>query len=103
MDLEKLLDPFPVKEEAILVAQSIAENPKYVKDLWEISVSDKKHSWRATWLMDKVYNVAPDLIRLYIPQMIELIPKLKNESKIRQFLKLVRPRTSSTKYFRRIY
>ncbi len=89
MDLEKLLDPFPVKEEAILVAQSIAKNPKYVKELWEICISDKKHSWRATWLMDKVYDIAPDLIRLYLPQMIELVPSLSNESKLRQYLKLI--------------
>lgn len=89
MDLEKLLDPFPVKEEAILVAQSIAKNPKYVKELWEICISDKKHSWRATWLMDKVYDIAPDLVRLYLPQMIELVPSLSNESKLRQYLKLI--------------
>lgn len=89
MNLEKLLDPFPVKEEAILVAQNIAENPKYIKNLWEICISDKKHSWRATWLMDKVYDATPDLVRLYIPKMIELIPNLDNESKQRQFLKLV--------------
>lgn len=89
MNLEKLIDPFPIKEEAILIAKSIAENPSYIKDLWKICISDKKHSWRATWLMDKVYNVAPDLVRLYIPQIIELIPNLDNESKSRQFLKLV--------------
>lgn len=89
MNLEKLLNPFPVKEEAILIAQNIAENPKYIESLWKICISDQKHSWRATWLMDKVYNAAPDLVRLYIPKMIELIPNLDNESKSRQFLKLV--------------
>ncbi len=89
MHLEKLLDPFPVKEEAILVAQSIAENPKFLKDLWEICISNKKHSWRATWLMDKVYDIAPELVRPYIPKMIKLIPTLENESKQRQFLKLI--------------
>ena len=89
MELEKLLNPFPVKEEAILVAQSIAENPIYLKDLWKICISNAKHSWRATWILDKVYTIAPDLVRLYIPQMIELIPNLKNESKLRQYLKLI--------------
>ncbi|PKQ60635.1 hypothetical protein BZG02_18780 [Labilibaculum filiforme] len=89
MELKKLLDPFPVKEEALLIAQSISENPVYMNDLWKICISSKKHSWRATWLLDKVYDIAPDLVRLYIPQMIELIPKLQNESKLRQYLKLI--------------
>lgn len=89
MELKKLLDPFPVKEEAKLVAQSIAENPMYMKELWEICISNEKHSWRATWILDKIYDIAPDLVRLYIPQMIELVPTLSNESKLRQYLKLI--------------
>lgn len=89
MDFEKLLDPFPIKKEAELVAQSIAKNPKHIKALWEICISNEKHSWRATWILDKVYDIAPDLVRIYIPQMIELIPSLTNESKLRQYLKLI--------------
>lgn len=89
MELKKLLDPFPVKEEAILVARSIAENPTYLNELWDICISNEKHSWRATWILDKVYDIAPDLVRLYLPQMIELVPSLTNESKLRQYLKLI--------------
>ncbi|BAX82241.1 hypothetical protein [Labilibaculum antarcticum] len=89
MELKKLLDPFPVKEEAKLVAQSIAENPMYMKELWEICISNEKHSWRATWILDKVYDIDPDLVRLYLPQMIKLVPTLSNESKLRQYLKLI--------------
>ncbi len=89
MELKKLLDPFPVKEEAKLAAQSITENPIYMKELWEICISNEKHSWRATWILDKVYDIAPDLVRLYLPQMIELVPSLTNESKLRQYLKLI--------------
>ncbi|WP_461629357.1 hypothetical protein [Labilibaculum euxinus] len=89
MELKKLLDPFPVKEEARLVARSIAENPTYIKELWDICISNEKHSWRATWILDKVYDIAPDLVRLYLPQMIEIVPTLSNESKLRQYLKLI--------------
>lgn len=89
MELEKLLDPFPVKEEAMLIAQSIAKNPEHIKALWEICISNEKHSWRATWILDKVYDIAPDLVRLYLPQMIEFVPNLENESKLRQYLKLI--------------
>ncbi|PKQ66970.1 hypothetical protein [Labilibaculum manganireducens] len=89
MELKKLLDPFPAKEEARLVAQSIAENPMYINELWDICISNEKHSWRATWILDKIYDIAPDLVRLYLPQMIELVPTLSNESKLRQYLKLI--------------
>jgi hypothetical protein len=89
MDLKKLLDPFPMKKEAELVAQSIAEDRKHVQQLWEWCISNEKHSWRATWLMDKVYDVDPNLVRPYIPKMIALIPELEDESKQRQYLKLI--------------
>lgn len=89
MDLKKLLDPFPIKKEAELAAQSIAEDPKHVRQLWEWCISNEKHFWRATWLMDKVYDVDPNLVRPYIPKMIALIPKLEDESKQRQYLKLI--------------
>jgi hypothetical protein len=89
MELKKLLDPFPVKEEAKLIAQSIAENPTYMNELWDICINNEKHSWRATWILDKVYDISPDLVRLYLPQMIELVPSLTNESKLRQYLKLI--------------
>lgn len=89
MDLKKLLDPFPIKKEAELVARSIAKDPNHVQQLWEWCISNEKHSWRATWLMDKVYDIDPNLVRPYIPKMIALIPTLENESKQRQYLKLI--------------
>ena len=39
--------------------------------------------------MDKIYEIDPNLIRSYLPKMMELIPELSNESKIRQFLKII--------------
>lgn len=89
MDLKELLDPFPMKKEAELVAHRIAEEPEYMHQLWEIAISNEKHSWRATWLMDKVYFINQDLIRPYLPQIIDMIPDLEDESKQRQFLKII--------------
>lgn len=89
MDIKKLIDPFPIKKEAELIAQSIAKEPKYIKELWQISISNEKNSWRATYLIGKVYNVDPDMVRPYIPKMIKIIPKLQDESKLREYLKLI--------------
>jgi len=89
MDFEKLLEPFPVKKEAELIAQSIANNPKHMKALWEFAISNAENSWRASWLIDKVYDIAPELVRPYLNDMIALLPDLTNESKRRQFLKII--------------
>ena len=89
MDFEAILSTFPGKEAAVLIAKEIANEPKSMDKLWKFATSAHEKSWRATWLMDKVYDEAPELVRPYIPQMIQLIPKLKCHSKQRQFLKLI--------------
>ncbi len=89
MDFEAILSTFPGKEAAVLVAKEITREPKHMPKLWEFAISSHEKSWRATWLMDKVYDEDPELIRPYLSSMIELIPTLKCESKQRQFLKLI--------------
>ena len=89
MDFEAILSTFPGKEAAVLIAKEIAREPKHMPKLWEFAIGEHERAWRATWLMDKVYDEAPQLIRPYIPQMIKLISSLKCESKQRQLLKLI--------------
>lgn len=89
MNFEAILSTFPGKEAAVLIAKGIAIEPKNMPKLWEFATSEHKTSWRASWLMDKVYDEAPKLIIPYIPLMIQMIPELECESKQRQFLKLI--------------
>ncbi|MRT92862.1 hypothetical protein [Ancylomarina sp. 16SWW S1-10-2] len=89
MDFEAILSTFPGKEAAVLIAKEIAREPKHMPKLWEFATGEHERAWRATWLMDKVYDEEPELIRPYISKMIELIPSLKCESKQRQLLKLI--------------
>ncbi len=89
MDFEAILSTFPGKEAAMLIAKEISKEPKYMTQLWEFALRPEKNTWRATWLMDKVYDEAPELVRPYISQMIELIPNLECQSKQRQLLKLI--------------
>jgi len=89
MNFEALLSTFPRKETAILIAKEIASEPKQMQKLWDFAIGTHEKSWRASWLMDKVYDEAPQLVRPYIPLMIELIPDLECQSKQRQFLKLI--------------
>ena len=89
MDFEAILSTFPGKDAAVLLAKEIAKEPKHMPKLWEFATGQHEKAWRATWLMDKVYDEAPELIRPYLPQMVKLIPSLKCESKQRQLLKLI--------------
>lgn len=89
MNITEALSQIPNKEQAQLIAHSIVNEPQQMQALWEFSISEHKHSWRGTWIMDKIYELNPELIRIYLPQIIEMIPDLKNESKLRQFLKLI--------------
>ncbi|MGZ2371489.1 hypothetical protein ACXR6G_17045 [Ancylomarina sp. YFZ004] len=89
MDFEAILSTFPGKEAAVLIAKGIAIEPNLMPKLWKFATGSHEKSWRATWLMDKVYDEAPELVRPYIPQMIQLIPNLECQSKQRQFLKLI--------------
>lgn len=107
MDFEAILSTFPGKEAAVLIAKGIANEPKQMPKLWEFATSSHKVSWRACWLIDKVYDEAPDLVRPYIPLMIELIPNLECQSKQRQFLKLISaeplPKTISGGFINRCF
>jgi len=107
MDFNAILSTFPGKEAAVLIAKEIAKKPKYMQELWEYAMRSEKNTWRATWLMDKVYDEAPELIRPYIPHMIELIPNLECQSKQRQLLKLISneplPKTISGDFINRCF
>jgi len=107
MNFESILSTFPGKEAAVLIAKEIANNPGQMPKLWEFATSSHERSWRATWLMDKVYDEAPELIRPYIPQMIQMIPNLECQSKQRQFLKLISaealPKTISGDFINRCF
>lgn len=56
----------------------------------DIGLNDsKKESWRALWIIDKIHEKKPASVRPYIPQFIEALPLISNESKLRHLLKLI--------------
>jgi len=107
MDFEAILSTFPGKDAAALIAKEIAKEPKQMRKLWDFAISTHDKSWRASWLMDKVYDEAPELVRPYIPLMIDSIPELECQSKQRQFLKLISaeplPKTISGHFINRCF
>lgn len=68
----------------------IIHNSENVSVLSQIALYGKHpKSWRAAWLMDKIHEKEPSLIRPLIPQMIERLKVEINEGKKRHLLKLV--------------
>ncbi len=68
----------------------ILHNPENLSVLTQIALYGKQpKSWRAAWLMDKIHEKEPVLIRPLIPQIIEQLKLEKREGKKRHLLKLV--------------
>ncbi len=49
----------------------------------------KKVYWRAAYIMDRINEKQPELIRPYLPQIIQAISSTTSESKLRHFLKVI--------------
>ncbi|MFA8435875.1 MAG: hypothetical protein ACEPOZ_15260 [Marinifilaceae bacterium] len=89
MNFKELLQDFPSKQSASIIAKSIIDQPQHIPSLWKFAKSDHKYAWRGAWIMDKMYDRAPELIRPYIPEMIKTVESLTSEGQQRQFLKLI--------------
>ncbi len=86
-DFYDLLDTW---ENIYLLIDYLIEYPDKIGDLMHIGLNDsKKASWRAIWIIDKVHEKRPELVRPYIPQFIEALSFISNESKLRHLLKLI--------------
>ncbi len=86
-DFYALLDAW---ENIYLLTDYLVEYPQEIGYLTDIGLHEsKKESWRALWIIDKVHEKNPELIRPYIPQFIEALPLISNESKLRHLLKLI--------------
>ncbi len=61
------------KQDALFLAEYIANNPAVIKLVFEMMGNDSnKKAWKAAWLLDHVYLEKPDLINSHIDTMIKL-------------------------------
>lgn len=89
-DLQKMINNMMSMKEAEWVAVSAIENPAIFRKLLEYSFSpDKKLAFRASWTLTKVCDKFPDLIYPYMPEIIESLDKIDNESAQRSFLRII--------------
>ena len=72
------------------IADSAVENPTVFRKLFGYSFSDdKKLAFHASWALAKVVDNRPDLFQDYLPQIVESLEKLGNESTLRSFLRIL--------------
>jgi 8-oxo-dGTP diphosphatase len=89
-ELQAIVNNMMSMKEAEWVATSAIENPAIFIKLLDYSLSsDKKLSFRASWTLTKVCDRFPELIYPYLPQIVDTIAEIVNESTLRSFLRII--------------
>jgi 8-oxo-dGTP diphosphatase len=90
MELQAMVNNMISMKEAEWVATSAIENPAIFLKLYEYSYSsDEKLAFRASWILSKVCDKFPEIIYPYLPQIVETLGKINNESALRSFLRIL--------------
>jgi len=90
MDRENLAGLIESWENLSLLVKDIGNFPEHLDILMDIALnSSHPNSWRAAWMADRIHDQHPDLIKPYIPAMIEKLRTESQTGKKRHFLKLV--------------
>lgn len=86
-DIVKTID---IKNKVKFWSQWITENPKEIKKVWKIIIEDEQaKSWHYAYLFDNVNDLKPKLIEPFIEKIIAHLPKLKNHSTRRHFVRIL--------------
>jgi 8-oxo-dGTP diphosphatase len=89
-DLQSIVNNMMSMKEAEWVATSAIDNPAIFLKLFEYSLSsDKKLAFRASWTLTKVCDRFPEVIYPYLPQIVETLNKIDNESTLRCLLRII--------------
>lgn len=89
-DLRSMVSNISGMKEAEWLAASAVDNPEILKKIIEYSFSDdEKLAFHASWALTKVCDNYPEIIYPYLPEMIETLDKLDNESVRRSLLRSI--------------
>jgi hypothetical protein len=90
MNKEKLQDLLASGENISILADFFLSHPIQIEQLMDIALKvEGKGSWRAIWVADRVHEKEPELIKPYIPRMVDALENMVDESKLRHLLKLI--------------
>ncbi|MCX6330034.1 MAG: (deoxy)nucleoside triphosphate pyrophosphohydrolase [Bacteroidia bacterium] len=89
-DFQSMIAKLMGMKEAEWIASSAVDNPAIFKKLLEYSFSDDKNlAFRASWTLTKVCDQYPAMIYPNLPEIVEALQKLNNESVQRSFLRII--------------
>jgi hypothetical protein len=81
----------PVNFRMVAYLTAIIENHEPdINDLLQISFHKKKEvAFRAAWMLEYLMTRRPEQFRLYVPDLLALLPKQKNPSAMRHYTKII--------------
>jgi 8-oxo-dGTP diphosphatase len=89
-ELQEMINSIMRTREVDWIANSAADNQVIFLKLLEYSYrGDKKLAFRASWIVSKVCDQYPEKIYPFLPDIIESLPQLENESVERSFLRIL--------------
>lgn len=89
-EIREMINRIMGMKEAQWAAASVIENPVLLKKFIEFSYSpDQKLAFHASWILTKACDKSPEIIYPYLPDIIESLPGLGNESALRSFLRIL--------------
>jgi hypothetical protein len=86
-DLETMIQSW---ENLALMVRHISDHPEYLDLLFEKTRDDSMpENWRAAWMIDKIHEKHPELVKKYIPEITAFAMTTKNTGKKRHLIKLI--------------
>jgi 8-oxo-dGTP diphosphatase len=88
--LQQMLNSIIIGREVEWVAASALENHEIFLKLLQYSYSSEKQlAFRSSWVLTKVCDKFPEIIEPHLPEMVDSLQKIDNESVIRSFLRII--------------
>jgi 8-oxo-dGTP diphosphatase len=89
-ELKTMISGIMERKEAEWIANSAVENPVIFRKLIDYSFSDDdKLAFRSSWILAKVCDKEPAIIYPYLPEIVETLKNLNNESAQRSLLRII--------------
>ncbi|HEX2968769.1 MAG TPA: (deoxy)nucleoside triphosphate pyrophosphohydrolase [Bacteroidales bacterium] len=89
-EIREMVNRIMGMKEAEWMAASLTENPLLFRKFIEFSYSDdQKLAFHASWIITKVCDKSPEIIYPYLPDIVESLKGIRNESALRSFLRIL--------------
>ena len=89
-ELQTIINHIRSMKAAEWLASYATENPAFFLKLYKYSFSsDRQLAFKASWCLTKVCDIYPEGFYSYLPDIIETIGKIDNESVLRSLLRII--------------